>query len=84
MTYAYSDFNLVPKTKGGYGLSSKYYLDKVSLSPNKELRFVGTYRKNLGIFTDSVFNFIYRVNPDGFTDKNETILMMKLSHKLGI
>ena len=84
MTYAYSDFNLVPKTKGGYGLSSKYYLDKVSLSPNKELRFVGTYRKNLGIFTDSVFNFIYRVNPDGFTDKNETILMMKLSHRLGI
>lgn len=84
MTYAYSDFNLVSKTKGGYGLSSKYYLDKVSLSPNKELRFIGTYRKNLGTFTDSVFNFIYRLNPDGFTDKNETILMMKLSHRLGI
>lgn len=84
MTYAYSDFNLIPKTKGGYSLSSKYYLDKVSLSPNKELRFVGTYRKNLGIFTDSIFNFIYRINPDGFTERNETILMMKLSHRLGI
>ena len=84
MTYDYSDFNLVPKTKGGYSLSSKYYTEKVSLSPDKELRFTGTYRKKFGLFTDSVFNFIYRINPDGFTNKNETILMMKLSHRLGI
>jgi hypothetical protein len=46
---------------------------------------MGTYRHNFGEFTDGAFGFIYRVNPN-HTDKfgNESIFMLKLSHRLGI
>ena len=52
---------------------------------NRELRFVGSYRHNLGQFTDAALGFIYRVNPN-HTDKfgDESIFMFKISHKLGI
>ena len=51
----------------------------------RETRFMGTYRHKFGEFTDGAFGFIYRVNPN-HTDEfgNESIFMLKLSHRLGI
>jgi hypothetical protein len=49
------------------------------------MRYSGAYRHKFGEFTDGAFGFIYRVNPNN-TDEfgNESIFMMKLSHRLGI
>ena len=73
--------------------NNKYELNVVDtriaaldLSPVKrEVRFTGTYRHQFGAFTDGAFGFIYRVNPN-HTDEfgNESIFMMKMSHRLGI
>ena len=51
----------------------------------REVRFTGTYRHRFGEFTDGAVGFIYRVNPN-HTDEfgNESIFMMKMSHRVGI
>ena len=62
------------------------YIENVDLSPiHREVRFTGEYRHNFGDFTDGAIGFIYRVNPNN-TDVfgNESVFMMKLTHRLGI
>ena len=66
--------------------ADELYIADLDLKPEmREVRLSGTYRHNLGEFTDAAFGFIYRVNPN-HTDEfgNESIFMMKLSHRLGI
>ena len=56
------------------------------LTPEKrEYRFNASYRHKFGDWTDGALGFIYRVHPNN-TDAfgNESIFMMKLSHRLGI
>ena len=58
----------------------------IDLTPEKrEYRFNASYRHKFGDWTDGALGFIYRVNPNN-TDAfgNESIFMMKLSHRLGI
>lgn len=86
MKYAYANYDVV-------GNGDMYELDVVdthiadlSLRPDKrELRFSGTYRHNFGEFTDGAFGFIYRVNPNHTDDfGNESVFMLKMTHRVGI
>lgn len=87
MQYAYADYSVIEMQDGGFELKvNDMYVDNVGLVPdNRELRFMGAYRHKFGEFTDGAFGFIYRVNPN-HTDEfgDESIFMMKLSHRLGI
>ena len=51
----------------------------------REYRFNASYHHSFGDWTDGALGFIYRINPNN-TDAfgNESIFMMKLSHRLGI
>lgn len=58
----------------------------LDLTPkSREYRFNAAYRHKFGDWTDGALGFIYRINPNN-TDKfgNESIFMMKMSHRLGI
>jgi len=87
LKYAYADYAIVDNDNGSYGIdvtdsgirSLRFGSDK------RELRFSGEYRYNFGEFTDGALGFIYRVNPNN-TDEfgNESIFMLKLTHRLGI
>ena len=58
----------------------------IDLTPEtREYRLNASYRHQFGEWTDGALGFIYRVNPNN-TDAfgNESIFMMKLSHRLGI
>ncbi len=87
MKYAYSDYDVVETDDGKYDLVVRdAYVANVLLSPeHRELRFSAAYRHNFGQFTDGAVGFIYRVNPNN-TDEfgNESIFMLKMSHRLGI
>ena len=81
--YSYADFvvdennNLQMRDAG---------LREIDLTPSvREYRFNLAYRHKFGEWTDGALGFIYRVNPNNtnaFGD--ESIFMMKLSHRLGI
>ena len=62
------------------------HVENLSLRPEKrEMRLMGTYRHQFGDFTDGAVGFIYRINPNHTDDfGNESIFMMKLTHRLGI
>ena len=62
------------------------HVEDLSLRPEKrETRLMGTYRHKFGEFTDGAFGFIYRINPNHTDDfGNESIFMLKMSHRLGI
>ncbi len=87
MQYSHADYDVVKTTDGKYELAiNNAHIADLALSPEKrELRFMGTYRHNLGEFTDGAVGFIYRVNPNN-TDAfgNESIFMMKMTHRVGI
>ena len=87
LRYAYAEYDVVKMDKNKYELNVvDTYVENLSLCPEKrELRLMGTYRHNFGEFTDGAIGFIYRVNPN-HTDEfgNESIFMMKLTHRLGI
>ncbi len=87
LQYPYADYEIVDLGDGKYDLAiTNMHIESVSLRPeNREVRFTGSYRHNFGEFTDGAIGFIYRVNPNN-TDEfgNESIFMMKLSHRLGI
>ena len=81
--YSYADFgvdddnNLLIRDAGEYS---------IDLTPqHREYRFNAAYRHKFGDWTDGALGFIYRINPNN-TDAfgNESIFMMKLSHRLGI
>ncbi len=87
MKYAYADYDVVEVSSGKYDLVVRdARVAQLGLTPvARELRFTGTYRHKLGEFTDGAIGFIYRVNPNNTNEfGNESIFMMKLSHRIGI
>jgi len=86
MGYSYSDLSVV-ENENGYDIAiNNPHVEYIDLSAQKrELRFSGSYKQPIGEFTDAGLGFIYRVNP-GNTDAfgNESVLMFKLHHRLGI
>ena len=87
LKYAYAEYDVVQVADGQYELNIvDTHIEDLNLRPEKrELRLMGTYRHNFGEFTDGAIGFIYRVNPN-HTDEfgNESVFMLKLSHRLGI
>ena len=87
LKYAYADYDVVNVDDNNYRLDVvDTYVQDLSLRPDdRELRLVGTYRHKFGEFTDGALGFIYRINPN-HTDEfgNESIFMMKMTHRLGI
>lgn len=87
MQYAHADYDVVETDDGKYELVvSDTYVANLNLSPEKrETRLNASYRYNFGPFTDGALGFIYRINPNN-TDEfgNESIFMMKMTHRLGI
>ena len=85
--YAYSNYAITENDDGTYGIDlSDVGIDTIRFGSNtRELRISGEYRHNFGAFTDGALGFIYRVNPNN-TDEfgNESIFMMKLTHRVGI
>lgn len=58
----------------------------IDLTPEvREYRLNASYRHSFGDWTDGALGFIYRINPNNTNAfGNESIFMMKLSHRLGI
>lgn len=87
LQYAYADYHIVDTDDGNFALDiANAHIAEIDLSADKrELRFNAEYRHNFGAFTDGALGFIYRVNPNN-TDEfgNESIFMMKLTHRVGI
>ncbi|MDR1337989.1 MAG: ankyrin repeat domain-containing protein [Rickettsiales bacterium] len=87
MQYAHAQYEVVEDADGKFDLIVKNTgIRDLDLSPRaREVRFSGAYRTQFGLHTHGAFGFIYRVNPNNTKDfGNESILMMKLSHKVGI
>lgn len=87
LQYAYADYDVIEIADKKYDLDIvDTHIENLNLVPDtRELRLSGTYRRNLGEFTDAAFGFIYRVNPNHTSEfGNETILMTKFTHRLGI
>ena len=86
MGYGYADFEVV-ENNGKYEIAvNNAHMEYIDLSAQKrELRFSAAYKSALGEFTDAGVGLIYRLNPNN-TDMfgNESILMFKLHHRLGI
>ena len=61
-------------------------IEYIDLAAQKrEFRLSMSYKKSLGEFTDAGVGFIYRVNPNNIdTFGNESIMMFKLHHRVGI
>ena len=87
LQYPFANYEIVDMGDGKYDLNiTDMHIENVSLqSDNREVRFTGAYRHNFGEFTDGAIGFIYRVHPNN-TDAfgNESIFMMKMTHRLGI
>lgn len=87
MQYSHADYDIVDAGAGRYDISvSNAGVRDIDLRPDaREYRISGSYRHALGAFTDGAIGFIYRINPN-HTDAfgNESILMLKLNHRLGI
>ncbi len=87
MRYAYADYDVIEVAGGKYELNVvDTHVANIDLSPeNRELRFMGTYKHKIGEFTDGALGMIYRVNPNNTREfGNESIFMMKLTHRVGI
>ena len=82
----YAEFDVV-ENNGNYEIvMNNPHVEYIDLAKQKrELRFSSSYKQSIGQWTDAGVGFIYRVNPNN-TDAfgNESIFMMKLSHRLGI
>lgn len=86
LKYAYADYSVNEKD-GKYVLDvNDTHIETLHLKPQqREVRFAGTYRHKFGEFTDGAFGFMYRINPNHIDDfGNESIFMLKLTHRLGI
>jgi hypothetical protein len=87
MGYNYSDLSVVENADGGYGVAiDNSHIEYVDLSAlRREFRFSMSYRAALDENTTGGAEFIYRVNP-GNTNAfgNESILMFKMHHVLGL
>ncbi len=87
MQYAHAEYDVVQNADGKYELNVvDTHVADLNLSPrHRELRLMAEYRRPLGKFTDGAFGMIYRIHPNN-TDEfgNESIFMMKFSHRVGI
>ncbi len=85
--YAYANYAVVENDNGTYGIDviDSGVRDLRFGSDKRELRFSGEYRHNFGEFTDGALGFMYRINPNN-TDEfgNESLFMLKLTHRVGI
>ncbi len=87
MSYDYADYDIVTEDEEIYNLViSNAGVRDVDVRPaSREVRFNASYRQKLGEFTDGALGFIYRVNPNNTREfGNESIFMMKISHRIGI
>ena len=87
MQYSHADYDVIDLGDGRYDLDvTNVGVMNADLRPaHRELRFSGAYHRELGRWTDGALGFIYRVNPNHTTEfGNETILMMKVTHRVGI
>ena len=87
LQYARADFDVVKLGDSKYDIVLRDAgIEDIDLHADKrELRFSGTYRHNIGAFTDAAFGFVYRINPNNTDDfGNESVFMLKLTHTLGI
>lgn len=85
--YPFANYEIVETDDGKYELNiTDLYVADLNLCPdNREVRFTGAYRHNFGEFTDGAIGFIYRVNPNNTSEfGNESIFMLKMTHRLGI
>ena len=83
LQYAYAKYEVDTDSK--LNIVDAHIADLSLQADVREIRFMGTYRHKFGEFTDGAFGFIYRVNPNHTNEfGNESIFMMKLSHRLGI
>ncbi|MFQ6759783.1 MAG: hypothetical protein ACLRFM_00025 [Alphaproteobacteria bacterium] len=83
MRYSVADVAL---DDNGALIANNFSEHSIDLTPDvREYRLNASYRHQFGEWTDGALGFIYRVNPNN-TDAfgNESIFMMKLSHRLGI
>ena len=87
LQYAHAEYDVVENGDGQYDLVVRdAHVADLALRPDmREVRFSATYRHAFGEFTDGALGMIYRVNPNHTNAfGNESIFMMKLSHRLGI
>lgn len=87
MSYDYADYDIVADEDGMYELAiSNAGVRDIDIRPDvREVRFNASYRQKLGEFTDGAIGFIYRVNPNNTREfGNESIFMLKMSHRVGI
>ncbi len=87
LRYDYADYEIVDSENGGYKLNiSDTGVHSIDVSNNtREVRLNASYRHAFGEFTDGAIGFIYRINPNNTRDfGDESIFMMKLSHRIGI
>ncbi|MBP5794653.1 MAG: hypothetical protein J6W41_01400, partial [Alphaproteobacteria bacterium] len=83
MRYSVADVAL---DNNGALIANNFSERSIDLTPEtREYRLNASYRHKFGEWTDGALGFIYRINPNN-TDAfgNESIFMMKLSHRLGI
>ena len=86
MGYDYADFEIV-ENNGRYELAmNNAHTEYIDLAANnRELRFTTSYKKSFGETTDAGIEFMYRVNPGNIdTFGNESILMLKIHHRIGL
>ena len=83
LKYAYAKYDVDENSV--LNIVDTHVADLSLQADKRETRFMGTYRHKFGEFTDGAFGFIYRVNPN-HTAKfgNESVFMLKLTHRLGI
>ncbi|MDR2685580.1 MAG: ankyrin repeat domain-containing protein [Rickettsiales bacterium] len=74
------------ETEDGYKLMVDASLHNINMANSeREVRLNAEYKLELGEFTTANLGAIYRINPNNTAQfGNESILMLKLSHKLGI
>jgi len=86
MGYSYADFNVV-ENGAGYSIAmNNPHMEYVDLSTkNRELRLTTSYKTALGAMTNCGVEFMYRLNPNNTaTFGDESIIMFKVQHRLGI
>lgn len=87
LKYAYADYETVETADGKFDIVMRDMgVRSAALRPaHRETRLAATYRHSFGEFTDGAVGFIYRINPNN-TDEfgNESVFMLKMSHRIGI
>lgn len=87
MNYAYADYDIIELDDGRYDIAvTDFGTRRLNLKPvAREVRLNATYRHHFGEFTDGAFGFIYRIHPNNTLEfGNESLFMLKLSHRVGI